>query len=1022
MTLPYNRNFKVGRGSEQFLNDEFHEVYESIKNIPYRKEDHRGAVPTTKLDGALWFDRGDNELNYYDQPTKQWINIFAHKFQITDQILNIFTPSDPVPGQLWIYNGVLMYFDGSKWQPVKAMIQDDTQWSNAAFEDFMIITPLDYEGHEVIQDTNNTIDYQGWTKTIPDDDKWSADNYELPEIEDPEDPKAPDPNAKNQYLIPNLNTDRVFLENLYDDSYDEVSKVCFEYYKKDTFEKTVSAVHLNPGRLTKITKRLIKVDKLNPSIDVSAYNTEFYGFRAGEYGGDFLLESHDQDWGDYIPSGNKIILNYSAANNYDYVMAITYSFTWVKSDGSMEKHDENDPTTSFYISNLIEPINVHADGFKVEEAAVDIDLENKTITIEDDGENVDIQAWSPYKKQYGYIRETDLNNRGIIRLHQKVRIPIVFVGGVLIHPIYGGLEFKDDKIYVPNPSGLDMMKNMPWCVVDLMSADNEYQYREVGEISEVQASWVTGEKDYLDGQGNFIMHGELKDEVDEEGFRDFILASGRLVGVNAIGIRYDTSQIGPHDGIILFVGGLLVSEDSYIRDKEEGLITFVEDPPVGMEYLLLRDKDGRLYNDSNMVPAYSIGYLNDSLVYLNGKLLANENCVATTDTPAMTEADGVVHNEIKFFIKDELEPEIGDWQIYDTYDYVWNDLTEEEKADVELICSSYVNLLTSVKINVPYDLDKDRVVIYAFKYANTIPDIVKTGIATFDELDEEDGRPIYITGTDAFSYGYNTLNLYRNGVKMVRDLHYQELLEDNKFKLLIDINDTDTIQYIIEPIEKGETFGHQMVLLSNENAIQPNVYQVDDNGPDLYPGRVTVYINGLRLPNDDWTLLGNKEILLKYNDFKAIGSANNYPEETYILDSDSTHTVTHNYPDYIMIEIRNDYDRRENTIDFDPEDQNEIYLDKYEIPTEILDTVDEVLIFYNGQYTGLSRRKSADYRLDKYKGCISLLNSEFVSMLNSDPLKQLFDKNALIYAAWKKQTGNTEYEPDFRRKITLVWR
>ena len=123
-----------------------------------------------------------------------------------------------------------------------------------------------------------------------------------------------------------------------------------------------------------------------------------------------------------------------------------------------------------------------------------------------------------------------------------------------------------------------------------------------------------------------------------------------------------------------------------------------------------------------------------------------------------------------------------------------------------------------------------------------------------------------------------------------------------------------------------------------------------------------------------------------------------------------------------MIEIRNDYDRRENTIDFDPEDQNEIYLDKYEIPTEILDTVDEVLIFYNGQYTGLSRRKSADYRLDKYKGCISLLNSEFVSMLNSDPLKQLFDKNALIYAAWKKQTGNTEYEPDFRRKITLVWR
>ena len=62
MTLPYKRNFTIGRQSEQFLNDEFHVICEALKNINYRKNENRGEEPTAKADGALWFDKPDEAL------------------------------------------------------------------------------------------------------------------------------------------------------------------------------------------------------------------------------------------------------------------------------------------------------------------------------------------------------------------------------------------------------------------------------------------------------------------------------------------------------------------------------------------------------------------------------------------------------------------------------------------------------------------------------------------------------------------------------------------------------------------------------------------------------------------------------------------------------------------------------------------------------------------------------------------------------------------------------------------------
>lgn len=1036
MTLPYKRKFGIGRQSEQFLNDELHQIHEALKRINYRKNENKGAEPDAIVDGALWFDKPDELLKYYDMRTLSWKTVFSKKFQITDQILNITMPSSPVPGQLWIFNGVLMYFDGSSWVPVKAMIQDETQWSNAAFENFMIVTPLNPMPNLVVEGETTDIDvnkfkakptdtHKNTNVAEPKNYKWGTDEWDEAvdgDVQEPDNLDIPDEKYRSQFVVPNLNTDRIFLDTDLDDSYEEISKVCFQYPTKDIYEKTVSCVHLNPGKVTKITRRLVKVDKLNSTINVPAYNTEFYGFKNGKYTGEFLIESNNQDWGDYIPTGDYILLNYSANQNYDYVLAITYEFATFKSSGGVSHWSSTNPTTSYYLANLKEPINVHGDGLKLEEASYDIDYKSKTVTINDKAAaGVDIQMWSPYKKQFGYVRETDLEGNAIIRLHEKVSLPLVFVGGLLIHPLYGGLRFEDRKIIVPNNGGLESMRNLAWCVVDLYSG-SEIMYSERGKVEHSEGQYLFCEKDYLDGQGNFIMHGKLQEGEDTpiDSFYDYILGCGTLSGKNCNLIYYNNKKIGKDDGIILFINGFMINDEDIVRNHEEGYITVLPELVEGQEYLLLRDNDKRLYTDATMQKAFATGYLDESLVYLNGKLLANSTAITTTKNEN-EEGLTSTNNEVKLFIDSD---DNATWKIYDKYVYEWRDLTEEEKKNVELISGSYSNQLTSIKLNIK-TTDSDKIDVFSFRYSNSVSGIYKFGDAIFKGLDEDDNKQIFILGPDKYAYGQGVLNIFKNGKKLLPNIDFKELSENNFIKMLFDVDTVnDRITYVIEPIEPGETFAHETILMTNENSVQPNIYEIEDNDstPDLYPGRLTVFINGIRLPKEDWVLLDTKKIMLKYNNYKAVGSANNYPNEDF-FSGNKVINIKHNYPDHIVIEIRKDYDRKEATIVLKPEDAQEIYLSEYpNISADILESKDEILFYLNGQFLNMSRSKSSDYKLDNYKACIAINDHQIVELLQTDPLKRILDRNSLAYASWKARNNKEHYESSKKNVLTIVWR
>lgn len=1032
--MTIRRNFEIGRQSEQFLNEELITLFEALKYVPYDKVQHEQEMPPgAQVKGALNVQPSEEALYYWDN--HDWTPFFKSKFQIIDQMLLETCPSTPVVGQLWLNNGVLYYFDGMDWHPVKTIEADDNQWASGAFADFEIVSPLNPVGQQTIDVDEaelrasgtyvtgqyaryyyqNELDYENKDSTLASDTKWYP-GWESPELEEPT-PITLDATRKSQFLIPNLKTDRVFLDNGFSLSYEKVSSVCFQYPTVDVLGKTVTGVHVNPGKLTGLTKRLIKVDKLNATIAVPPYNTEFYGFRNGEPGGDFLVPSTSQDHGDYVPAGDHIILNYHTNQNYDYVLAITYTFTWIKADGTMSRHKPSDISNTFYLTNLRDPVNVHANGFKLEEASYNVDLTNKTVQIDGGAENVTVQMWSPYKKQFGYIRETDLENRGIIRLHEPVHVPLVFVGGLLIHPLYGGLEFNGDKIYVPNPGNLNQMQNMQWCVVDLISDDYEEQYSQSGHVEETMAWFQNGPQDYLDANNNYFMAGNLSAQA-ENGIYDYILSSGTLHGTSGVVIRYDINKIRPNDGILLFIDGLLIDEQNIVRNAAEGVITIVGGLTEEQEYVLLRDTEGAIYNSATMMPALNTGLLSDSLIYLNDKLLCNTNCVTTLKPPAEIK-DLVTDHEIKYFIENEMTG-AGSWKIFDQFTDTWKNLTAAEQNNVLTIVSSYENSLTAVRINIPYTND-DLVTIYSFHFANALAGLTEVGQATWIR-DDEDGVPLYTLGTVHYGYNQGMLNLYRNGVKMLPGRDYEETAQGKWVRILDDVEETDHISYVVEPVERGHDKGHTFVLLDRHDTIQPNIYRIPDNDDTtLYPGRLTVYLNGVRLPNTDWTLLDSKTVMLKYTDYKTVGSAFNYPDEDLVDDTYQSFTVHHANDDQILVEIRYDYDRQEKTVTV-PDNLDELSVEDAGLDRKILESKDEVLFYLNGQFAGLSRNKDNDYRLDPYKGCIAFMDDRLLEAATQDTLKTFFDTDNDAYVAWKKRTGNTTYAPSRKNTLTIVWR
>lgn len=1027
MPLSYDRKFTIGRGSELLYNEDLHYNYEAIRHIldtPKGKD----ATPTAKLDGALWLDKKKNELNTYVKPSNTWKNVFAEKFQIVDQITNELPPDHPVLGQLWIYNDVLMYYDGANWKPVKALEQDGSQFNLSVFENFSLVSPLWRIGNTILEDKliyefedkerkylQAKLDYAADSDMKGENKKWeyghhcNIDDITLSSII---------PDGKAQLLVPNIDVDRVFIDNDLNHAYDAPTKVCIEYPRKFLLHKTPSLVHVNPGRLTKITKRLVKIDRDNPLIKISAHNTEFYGFHGGDVHGDFLrptaiveegyhpprydengrlvIEKNDKvrREQDYEVMSNGIYLSYNASQHYDYILAISYEFSWFKSTGKLNHISNQSDSTTFYIQDYLGPMNVFVDGYNLEDPEYEEDNMSQVITVKHDVTKNEIGMMNTPFREYGFIRQIDLSYRGVIKTLREYKQPLVFVNGEAMSPT--SLEFDGNYIYV---AGTRL--NMVWSVVDLY--DNEK------------------------GAPMWFQYG-IVNKTDADGNP---------------AIEYDPSIVKNENSLIVFIDGLLVKKEDVKRKGVDGTLT-VPSLKAGQEYIIIDDPTHRLYDETKIQPALPVGHLSESLVYLNGKLICNDTAVVTTESveqlsePAYAEKN--TQGEVRFFVWSDLDHAAGEYRIWDEIEQVWKVLPAENVAEVESFVHSYENSVRAIKYNIPVSSDDD-IQIYAFNYANAIehPLIIRNIPYDFQEYDKtysewmkalEDGNDeaevaarmkLDLARTERKDFkikenyipNIGSLSVWVNGV---RQYDVIEWATGDGFSL--PARTAGIVTYVIENPEKGATQVAQRDVLTYKNIV-PNTVNVYRTGMPLYPGRVKLYIDGVRQPQDAYTILDNYTLLINDKKVMLIGSKNNYPDEPFIEEDGSVSTIHHTAADRILVEVTQDFDRQENHIYLDDKTSYEVSIEKYDLPIDMLEASDEIMIFVNGLFFGM--RNLIGYMKDRYRGCIRLLDSDIVSRITSDPLYTYLKSNPKDMRLYKSTHDGKEYKPR-TKEMLFDWR
>ena len=784
-----NSNGYKGRQSEVLFNGEMHNLYEAIKHLtdyPYKKE----VTPVAKHRGALWLDQRTNQLYSWvglgykhDKVRNGWLPIFSDKFQMFEDILSDMPSASPVAGQLWLYNSVLMYFDGSSWQPVKTLEHSDSQFNVSMFSDYQIVSPLNRIGSTVISDFEleaflelqqryfeGDVDLMNHADAQI-DKRWNWNSVKKKgvidfDLED----------ITYQYLVPDMQADRIFMDDRLDTNYTLQNNNVIQYKRSYLLDeqpvyddstpltahvKVPTMIHVNPGKLSGVKKRLFKVDRLNPKICCPAVNTEYYGFCTGDIRGHFLrprkdvsqaLEEHrrmladmseegkvalneelkqhgytvdslftdetDHDTGDYEKLPDGIFLSQQASQTYDYILAVTFEFSWMNATGKLRQGDNRNLSCSFYIPDRLGSTNIFINGFDYESNYYSWDYQNKVVTVAEDisdKDNFDISVLGVFAHEYGYIREVNItadNQKAHISTVKQFLHPLIFVNGeVLLRcqwQYYDRNLLEETETPGTAFSITGVRKDMCWTVIDMYKEEPVYDI--TGKQTDTRIVDIC-----LEDNGYIPYHDFYS---DSSGNPAIPIPEGYSV------IYEDIPNVPfyklPH--VVLFVNGLMVRREDVRYDPIKNVIT-CEGLKCGMHYVLLDDKEGNLYTEEmadGIKPAISIGKIDATLVYHNGYLL-NEEKSYLFEGQEEQATYVAIHGEIKAF-------DFGNsWKVFDTnvksnkigLKGVWRDLDEQTISDIKSFSNSYVSSNTAVALADTIS-DKDNVTVFGYQLANYV--------------------------------------------------------------------------------------------------------------------------------------------------------------------------------------------------------------------------------------------------------------------------------------------------------------
>ena len=1018
----YPRKFQCGRGSELLYNPELHKDFEATRHLLDQPEGE--SVPKTQLDGALWLKRknGDNELKTWDKAKGQFVNVFENKFQITDKILSPVAPANPVAGQLWIYCGVLCYYDGSQWKPVKAQESDASQLDLSIFNDHILVSPLWKQGNTVVIDSDieefmrqrseylqGKIDDKSAAMFTGNGEKWKLGDVI---VLDPPDPEKVKLAGVCQFVVPDTKYERFFVDDKLDHNYQEESSVAIHYNKNFLLDKTPSMAHINPGKLEKIRKRLFLVDKEAPRIPVPHQNTEYYGFVYGDRRGHFLLQEGTQDDGGYVLDGNKgIYLSHDQAQKYDFVLTITFEFGSKTPNGVMRHCDNRGNEMSYYFPEMMAANSLFVEGLALEDFATREDAMSQTITVMENTSKLEVQSFQASTYEYGFVREVDLDGNAVFHVLHDFKEPLIFMNGEAMNISVGEVIYdrNNNLIKVANAK-----INMAWLVIDLYDTHDNYNMLEsIGVISESKN----------------VLLDDPKEREFQQGF-----------------IRYTSSEIGDGD-LVLFVNGLVIKKQELEIDTEKKTISapFLR---TGQDFILLRDKYHHFKSTAEMMPAVDVAHLSESLVYHNGHLLLNSAPLSTTENAGKV-LGTCAHNEIMHFIGDSVKAK-DSFLVMNAETQTWDHLPKNFTVEtMESMITAYANTTRSVAFDFEWNKTDDMLDIYAFNYSSDVENtmVIKSLPSEYDDPDspyDEKNKPLReVVQGDAPELAPNGVHFFEKDIQAEinktdsslepaarRAEAIKRLGQKDKYSLnLYHRIDLDTsypqdigalavyvnglrqyevweispnsfgipwpvrgkVTYTIELPERGASKVCSREVLDHTNA-SANTFNLYHTSIDLFPGRVVIYVDGVRQPEDSFIIVNNNTIMFVDKEQHLLGCRHNYPDELWVDLNDRPYVIHHTQSDHILVEVFPDYSWQESHTKLECRPDNfAIRLDSVGFPAQMLHSKDELKIYVDGLFMGL--RRGDGYRVDRNRNMLNITSSDTVERMVTDPLYEALITN-----------------------------
>ena len=782
-------------------------------------------------------------------------------------------------------------------------------------------------------------------------------------------------NSKS-FLVPHeeygkLTDDGLFIHPS-SDKYEVISDVGVKY--KSTSDMA-SWVHANPHKMFTMEKKLVKVeDKYIHGLFDN--NTEFFYLDSDGWKHMLPFDNISQV-GDFKPFDKGIELVSSRAIQSKFIMMYAYSFYDTSRPGKLIRKDFNvGSQAEVHVGLSTKHPMVFMDGLYLEQHKYDYDKVTGNITIHDTIINpMDIMAivFKHNEVVDFEINQTiDNTNDALVGTLKKDYVrPMVFISGVM-----GAQFFSPEQIIYDKTNKTVTVKN--W---------GPHQPNDISYAMVVEAD------------NSYVCHGEFDDTKTI--YSDNIIGDHEDYMVWADGVLVSSKHLDIMPGAIKINNAIAGVEYVLLKINDESETAVLFDGKAMNYTIAIKNPDGTLYNECD-----------NACVFVDGKALMMKDTIEKPILPVKGAQGQIVK------IKNKEDGDVYSYHIYNDSVARWEKLSEEEIEEVDRLVKADYSA-GSIMVDAPDGSTLGT--YYAYTYANSVEEPLLKGKRTLIE-----DKDVYAVNVQhKFNNGQGALTVFTN------KLYNSSIIEEasNTGKIIVPklekVNsmfspyDNGELLYYVERPEKTESASciREILTAANRNQQYQNGYTTNIS---LMPGVVSVYLNGVRLERNDFTVIDDHTIMLHVN---AVGGQRNYnPDDKstwnkYLFyNSKGEYEISSLRDDIVVIEVRQDFSLKTQTIPVRYPGQRIFFMEDDGIPKSLILTQDIIKIFINGVvYDG-------EYNINKENGSITLLDSELESMLNVDPIARFFETHPVEYDEYIQEYGKPYTAKKQIDKITFEWR